>query len=68
MERLDVKPRLMLRTQFTIPTPHRAWCHDCNRGFASLEEMTEAHPYGVPCIPLEQRHRRERAVLEAGRG
>jgi hypothetical protein len=36
--------------QFQIPAPYRVWCHECNRGFMSIEEMQNSHPYGVPCL------------------
>lgn len=28
--------------QFEIPTPHRAYCHACSEGFASIDEH-QAH-------------------------
>jgi hypothetical protein len=27
--------------QFKIPPPYRAWCHQCNRGFKSIEELQD---------------------------
>jgi hypothetical protein len=30
-----------VETQFTIPPPYRAWCHHCNKGFISIEELQE---------------------------
>jgi hypothetical protein len=37
-----MKPLLKLHPQFKIPEPYRAWCHPCNQGFMSIEEL-QAH-------------------------
>jgi hypothetical protein len=37
----ETKPRLTFKKQFVIPEPYRAWCHVCERGFMSLEELTQ---------------------------
>jgi hypothetical protein len=37
----EIKPLLSLKPQFKIPEPHRAWCHDCNVGFPTLEKLAE---------------------------
>jgi hypothetical protein len=41
--RYFMKPLLKvpLTPQFKIPAPFRAWCHRCDRGFMSLEELTD---------------------------
>ena len=33
----DVKPV----EQFKIPEPFRAWCHECNIGFMTIEDLEQ---------------------------
>lgn len=37
---LKFKPFMTLREQFKIPAPFKTWCHCCNTGFMSIDEMT----------------------------
>ena len=36
-----LKPRLTLTKQFDIPEPYRAWCHLCDKGFMSIDEIQD---------------------------
>ena len=35
----EFEPILTLTNQFVIPPPYRAWCHSCERGFETLEDL-----------------------------
>ena len=37
---MNFKPRITLREQFKIPSPFRAWCHACEKGFEILDDLT----------------------------
>lgn len=41
MDLKEIKPLLTRATltQFVIPSPYRAWCHLCERGFMSLDDL-----------------------------
>jgi hypothetical protein len=33
------KEKAVQQVQFIIPPPYRAWCHHCDKGFMSIEEL-----------------------------
>jgi hypothetical protein len=43
MSDVFMKPKITATSilQFRIPTPYRAWCHQCQQGFMSLKEIQE---------------------------
>lgn len=45
MDLKEIKPQLTLAIwkQFKIPAPFVAWCHQCECGFMSIDEIAEHH-------------------------
>lgn len=43
MDLKEIKPQLTRATftQFKIPAPYVAWCHLCERGFMSIDEIAD---------------------------
>jgi predicted amidophosphoribosyltransferase len=41
MQDMTPNPAASQNVQFVIPVPYRAWCHHCERGFATLEKLVE---------------------------